>query len=219
MKTHFITAIALSLLAGGTLNAQTNSPTPLEDFETLSSAEGFVLDPSAPEIVAISDRLLAQPELSRVEVGWLTTVATMRGKTYMDAVATAIAPKSPFASAYLKFIANDDSGWTTAMVQEAPLWAVNLAVLPTASDSFRQLVFQNWTEIQDGKVVPFHLLDLPVARTFFKSYRSTVPRDQQLAVTMAEKARLVAMQRTDGDNAWLAEVSADLIALSLDQGQ
>jgi hypothetical protein len=55
---------------------------------------------------------------------------------------------------------------------------------------------------------------------FFKKHRDTLPKNEQLAATAQQKALLVAKtNRNDIENAWLAEISADLIALSLDQQQ
>ena len=52
----------------------------------------------------------------------------------------------------------------------------------------------------------------------FKAYRATLPKDQQIALTQTEKDGLVAVaNRNAQQDQWLTEISADLMALTLDQ--
>jgi len=52
----------------------------------------------------------------------------------------------------------------------------------------------------------------------FKSYRSTLPLDAQIALTQKEKDGLIAVStRNEHQDKWLNELSADLVALQLDQ--
>ena len=55
-------------------------------------------------------------------------------------------------------------------------------------------------------------------KRFFKMYRMTLPKPEQFAATQRQKDILLAKDnRDEPENAWLAEISADLIALQLDQ--
>jgi hypothetical protein len=52
----------------------------------------------------------------------------------------------------------------------------------------------------------------------FKAYRGTFPKAVQIEITQKQKDILLALPSRDARaNAWLAEMSADLIALQLDQ--
>jgi hypothetical protein len=52
----------------------------------------------------------------------------------------------------------------------------------------------------------------------FKSYRNTLPRSQQIAITEAEVNALIATpSRSKQQDAWLTELTADLMALRLGQ--
>jgi hypothetical protein len=56
------------------------------------------------------------------------------------------------------------------------------------------------------------------SKEFFKTYRSTLPKSEQVAVTQKQKDLILAIPQRDASaNAWLAEISADLVALQLDQ--
>ena len=55
-------------------------------------------------------------------------------------------------------------------------------------------------------------------RAFFKAYRSTLPKAAQIEATQKQKDLVLAIPTRDAAaNAWLAEISADLVALQLDQ--
>ena len=86
---------------------------------------------------------------------------------------------------------------------------VNTATLPTASAEFKA---QAWTILQSRPASG------QFAKQFFKSYRATLPKPEQFAATQRQKEILLATpDRNERQNAWLAEVSADLIAMQLDQ--
>lgn len=58
----------------------------------------------------------------------------------------------------------------------------------------------------------------PAWQKAFKGYRATLLKSQQIAVTQTEKDGLIATpNRSAAQDKWLTEVSADLMALSLDQ--
>ena len=95
------------------------------------------------------------------------------------------------------------------MIREGNWDAVRTALYaPLAGDEFKAEVF---AAIKD------RLLVNDAQKKFFKSFRATLPKDQQIEATKTQKALLLAkLTRTDEDNAWLVEVSADLVALELD---
>jgi hypothetical protein len=206
MKTlPVITAIALSLLAGGTLNAQTNSPTLIEQWRAV--------EPTSSEATALKDAALALDTLSNDEwdivLGWHWANGQMAAFT--NTVLPAIAPKSPRAAAVLKGrVTFDATGWTDAMLTEGKEPAFELAMRPSTPQAFKTEV---WNRMQ-GRVIE------GPERGFWKAQRAVLPKQAQLALTAQQKDLLLAVPtRTDEQNAWLAEVSADLIALSLDQTQ
>ena len=124
-------------------------------------------------------------------------------------VARGIADKSPFAAAAVKWADKDPEGWTPAMMNEGADYVINAATLPTASPDFKA---QAWAILQTRPASGIF------AKAFFKSYRATLPKPEQLVATQRQKDILLATpNRTDRQNAWLAEVSADLVAMQLDQ--
>ena len=100
-------------------------------------------------------------------------------------------------------------GWTPDMIILAPEGACRLAMMDAAPESFQLLVFDTLRQTSIA-AAPW--------QAFFKRYRSELPKAQQIAVTAALKDRLIARpNRGDAANAFLASLSADLIALQLDQ--
>jgi hypothetical protein len=214
MKTKYvIIALALSLLAGGTLNAQTNTNSAnVTAWLALKESQGTNFNPAAAEAVAIKDSILAQEQIPWPEVFIARHVVTAVGgrEAWMDAARTN-AGKSFALMAMTKVWDKDPTGWTQEMIEQGNDWAMSVARLPAASPEFRQQVWEVAKNKAGGNGSYNH---------FFKLYRATLPAAEQLAVTAQQKALLIAVPtRTEAQNAWLAEISADLIALSLDQQQ
>ncbi len=210
MNTRIHTILALSLLAGGNLIAQTTATSSphVDAWRALKNSTNF--NPASPEADAIRAAILAQPAISKNEAVAVKQSLELAGgvPAWIDA-ARSIAGKSPFAAAAVKWADKDPEGWTPAMMAEGVDYVVNTATLPTASAEFKA---QAWTILQSRPASG------QFAKQFFKSYRATLPKPEQFAATQRQKEILLATpDRNERQNAWLAEVSADLIAMQLDQ--
>ena len=210
MKKHILTTLtSLSLLAGGNLIAQTNATNNgVNAWRMLKASPDF--NPASPEAEAIRSAILAQKAITKEEA--VVVKRSLEGAggvpAWIDA-ARSIADKSPFAAAAVKWADKDPAGWTPAMMDEGVDYVLNTATLPNASADFKA---QAWAILQNRPASGMF------AKQFFKSYRATLPKPEQFAATQRQKEILLATpNRTDRQNAWLAEVSADLIAMQLDQ--
>jgi hypothetical protein len=93
------------------------------------------------------------------------------------------------------------------MLEIRPGLPASLAMNPQAPPEFK---LQVWNILQNRSAHD--------CRVFFKAYRATLPKATQVEVTQRQKDILLALPaRNAKTNAWLAEVSADLVALQLDQ--
>ena len=201
---------ALSLLAGGNLIAQTTTATNngVDAWRTLKASPDF--NPASPEAEAIRSAILAKSSITKEEAVVVKQSLEAAGgvPAWIDA-ARSIADKSPFAAAAVKWANKDPDGWTPAMMDEGVDYVVNTATLPNASADFKA---QAWAILQNRPASGMF------AKQFFKSYRATLPMPEQFAATKRQKDILLATpNRTERQNGWLAEVSADLIAMQLDQ--
>ena len=99
------------------------------------------------------------------------------------------------------------SGWTDDVLAARPELAATLAMRPGATPQFKADVWEVFmTRSAHG------------CRPFFKAYRSTLPKAAQIEATQKQKDLVLAIPTRDAAaNAWLAEISADLVALQLDQ--
>lgn len=193
---YIITLLALSLLAGGTLNlnAQTNN-IPAE-IAAITAKDQISLD----EALAVQSYYTTNAPTPAE--GWQAWVAAAR----------TIEAKSPYAAASVRLGEWSSAGWTAEMVKESFGAAAMVAAHPNATDEFRKLVWDN--------MPPVATTGGPAGIGFFKKFRASLPKDQQLLATQQQKDGLLALPiRSERDNAWLAEVSADLVALQLDQQQ
>ena len=209
MTKNLLTLTALSLLAGGTLTAQTNAISPqVEAWRALKNSADF--NPASPEAEAIKSAILAKPSTTATEAVIVKqSMEAVGGVDAWIAVARSIEDKSPFAAAAVKWADKDPDGWTPAMLTEGVDYVVNTATLPTASADFKA---RAWAIVQTRPASGMF------AKAFFKSYRATLPKPEQLVATQRQKDILLATpNRTETQNAWLAEVSADLVAMQLDQ--
>jgi hypothetical protein len=183
----------------------------MEAYTALRAAQGDSWNPGGADVLPIVEQIVAQPAISPQEariVGdyyWKSA-----GPEQQMSVYRTLAPKSPFIAVTLKYHDKDATGWTTEMMEADPR-AVMLAVM-------------YWTNATaDMKAFAFNraMATIPrdeAERGFFKGQRRHLAKGEQIAVTQKQKDLLLAKTgRTETDNAWLAEVSADLIALQLDQ--
>lgn len=173
-----------------------------------------------PAALTLRDSILAADVIGKMDLSVLLAIVYARTegsavakKAAVDAAATAIATSNKTgegkftAQALLKQWSNDPEGWSDQMVQTEPEIAASVALNVNSSPGFRTSV---WNVIKNRKAV--------ANAAFFKAYRGTLPKAEQIAVTQTQKDIMLAIpQRNAADNAWLAEISADLVALQLDQ--
>jgi hypothetical protein len=213
MKKYIITLLALSLLAGNNLIAQIAAEEAnIGAWEALRSSQGDNFNPASPEAVAIKDAILAQDQIS-ASGGLIVRRVTLatEGTQAWHALINQNEAKGPFFAAEKKGLNNEFTGWTEELVKNGLGAATRLALDSKAPQDLKELVW-NFSQANPASS--------PQAKRFFKSYRSTLAKQDQLAATANQKELLLAVPvRNDNQNAWLAEVSADLIALSLDQQQ
>jgi hypothetical protein len=176
-------------------------------WNQLTQQEGENLDLNSQQAQDIIQGILAQNTISAKEADILAKYYTIKdGKEAWIEIAKTIQQKSPFAAAAVKASTRNTSGWTQEMVTENPGAASWTALAKNAPDSLKDMIWN----VVNNKIAA------GVERRFFKEYRNTLPIEEQITVTENQKARLVAkLDRTEGENAWLVEVAADLIALRL----
>lgn len=173
-----------------------------------------------PGALAIRDMIDASKVLEKPDIHILTNItkATTEGDAAAKTEAVqkavrAIAASSKTGSgvataqAMVKSWDRDLSGWSDDMILARPDLAAGLAQRANATPEFKVRV---WLALKDYPAFN--------AKPFFKTYRSTLPKSEQIAVTQRQKDIILAIpQRSPAANAWLAEISADLVALQLDQ--
>jgi len=185
-----------------------NTPS-VEAYNALKAQPNF--SPSSPEVAAIVAAIEEQEVIPGAEAAILYRYyIAVGGDAAWSTAAERLGAKSSRAEAKVKWLARDASGWTPEMIEEGNWDAVQTALfVPSATDAFKDEVFAS---IED------RLLDVGTPRKFFKAHRATLPEDRQIEVTQKQKALLLAkLNRTDDDNAWLAEICADLLAMELGQ--
>jgi hypothetical protein len=222
MKT---TLTLLALLAAGVIHLQAQQqPTANEAawsaLLTTAKAAG-VANPVAvaaatPEAVGIKDSIMAGTTITRTEI-WIIADVTKAtgGEAAYQAAFRAIAASGKtgdgivFARAAAKFWDKDMAGWTSEMLAARPDLAGNLAMTLNATPAFKAEV---WEALKTRSAHGWS------CRNFFKAYRSTLPKTAQIEATQKQKDLVLAIPTRDAAaNAWLAEISADLVALQLDQ--
>jgi hypothetical protein len=169
---------------------------------------------ATPEGVAIKDAVLEGTTVTAMEAWIVMAVAKAQGGEPARVEATRALAKTDKTGkgmsavrAMVKFWDNNMEDWTSEMLEAAPTLAGALAAQPNATPAFRDAV---WAVIRDRSAHD--------NRAFFKNYRSTLPKAEQIAVTQKQKNLVLAIPSRDvASNAWLAEISADLVALQLDQ--
>lgn len=208
MKKTIQTMIAASALIGWSVSALAQSPY-VAAYQALGEQPNF--SPASSEVASIVAAIEQQSVISGAEAAviYRYTMA-IGGEPAWTAAAERLGEKSPRAMARIKWLARDASGWTTEMIKQGNWDAVQTALfVPSAPEAFKSAVFASI----DGR-----LLDGPTPKKFFKEYRSTLPKAEQVLVTQKQKDLLLAkVNRTEDEDAWLAEVSADLLALELDE--
>lgn len=213
MKTKYvITALALSLLAGVTSAfAQTNINTPVATYNALRLAQGNAWSPGGPEVLPIVEAIVAQPTITKAEARIVGDYYyKSEGQEKANAVFRDLADQSPYIAVCVKWQTKDSTGWTQEMMESDPRGVIGAVLqFPNPTPELKAFAF-NYAMT----TIPYDAY----TKGFWKGQRRTLPKNEQLAVTQVQKDLLLGKtSRSDSDNAWLAEISADLIALQLDQ--
>ncbi len=169
---------------------------------------------TTPEAIAIKEKILAGTTITNTEASAVGVIAKANGgEAALREAFRAIAASSKTgagvsrARAAVKLWDRDLTGWTDEMLDLRPDQASMLAMSPEATPEFKLRV---WNVIKDRSAHN--------CRSLFKAYRGTFPKAVQIEITQKQKDILLALPIRDARaNAWLAEMSADLIALQLDQ--
>lgn len=198
----------LALLLAGVIHLHAQSHEAA--IKTLTGTEGFTYD--SAEAVSLKNTILSQEvAASPLETNFAITVVEAVDPTpaaKQAALTTLAAKGSVRAMAVLKIHSQDYSGWTADMVLNALPGVLNAVKKPQTPAPFKQLVFDTLVQTPHAA---------PAWQRFFKAHRDNLPKDEQIAVSKQVKDRLLAMpNRGEQANAFLASVSADLIALQLD---
>jgi hypothetical protein len=226
------TLTLLALLVAGVINLQAQTPASKESTAKEPTAneaawnaligariEAGATNPAlaaatTPEAIAIKDKVMEGSTMTNTEAIAVGVIAKANGgEAALREAFRAIAASSKTgagvsrARAGVKFWDRDMTGWTDEMLDLRPDQASMLAMSPEATPEFRLRV---WNVIKDRSAHN--------CRGFFKAYRATFPKPVQIEITQKQKDILLALPIRDAKaNAWLAEMSADLIALQLDQ--
>lgn len=197
------------------LNAQTDEH-PTANEAAYTALEEVKKDDTvaSPEATVIVDAILAAPTITKKELGIADKVIRKnKGEAAVIKNTRAIAASGKggkgvlAAKAMVKKLDGDPSGWTAEMVANTQNKALTVIYRTKGNQKLQDLV---WADLQRTSAAGF-------GRKFWKAYRATLPQAEQIAATKRQKEVLLAISdRDDAANAWLAAVSADLIALQLD---
>lgn len=204
----------LALLFAGVINLQAQEPSKNETAWSellIAKNQGAA---TSPEAIAIRDSIVASDTITRAEANIVAGVTKANeGQDAYISLFRNIANSSKrgegaaMAHAVIKHLERDLSGWTEEMMTLRPDLAASLATHPQATPEFQD---RAWAIVKNQGAHS--------SRRFFKWYRAKLPKAEQIEVTRRQKEFMLAIPtRNEAANAWLAEISADLIALQLDQ--
>lgn len=215
MKTTTLTLLAL--LFAGVIHAQSVAPTAAElAWDNIRST-----NPTNPETAtgatAVRDQIIAGSSMTKRELiiaQRITTANTSSAENEVMVRAIAASSKTGVgavtARALVKGWDSDMTGWTPEMFAAQPSVAAKLSLANKLLPP--EFATSVWSAVQNESA------HTPALRVFFKTYRKSLTKAAQIAATQKQKEILLAMpQRDTLANSWLAEISADLIALQLDQ--
>lgn len=217
MRPHSLLAALIAILFALPLAfAQTPAPAPTPAEQAWAGLLKAAKAPNSPEAIALADSIVASAEITRAESMIVFVVKRAQGgEPAVQTAFRAIAVEGKtgtgvlMATANVKLWDNDFDGWTPELIGIKPALACSMAMRAAASPDFKAQV---WEYVRKRSAHE------PVSRSFFKSYRSKLPRNVQLEVTRTQKDFVLAIPARDAAaNSWLAEVSADLVAMQLDQ--
>ena len=205
-----------ALLAAGLIHLHAQEPTANEAAWSALLADKKSEAAASPEAIPIKDSILAGDAITRIEANAIALVIQAQGGD--DAYRTtfrSLAQSSKSGEgvsmirAIVKHWDGETTGWTEEMLAIRPDLGAALANRKNAAPEFKEQV---WSVLKDVSAHAYH------SRIFFKAYRSALPKAQQIEVSRKQKDLVLAIPTRGPDaNAWLAEISADLVALQLDQ--
>jgi hypothetical protein len=215
-----LTLTLLALLVAGVINLQAQEelaapPTANEaawDALVVAKSSDWTAITTSPEAAAIKNGIMASGSITEREfriVDRITPRAEKQAFIRTLAASNKTGEGISIARAWVKLWDKDFTGWTPETIEKFRLTAAQLAVLPEAPLDFKEKV---WAVVSSRPAAK------PQLSAFFKFYRKDLPLAQQVEVTRQQKVLTLAIPaRSGAENAWLAEISADLIALQLDQ--
>ena len=207
------TLTRLALLIAGVIQLQAQEPTANETAWTALLSTKKTEAAASQEAVVIKDSIVAGTTITRAEANVVALVTQAQGglENYQTAFRElAQSNKTGTGVSMARAIVKHwdlDSDWTEEMISVRPDLAANLAGRIPVTQEFKDQV---WAVTKNRSAHGF--------RTFFKTYRGGLSKAEQIEATRKQKDLLLAIPTRDAaTNAWLAEMSADLIALQLDQ--
>ena len=182
-----------------------------------SENKAFLDAGAAPEAQALKAAIMASGDVSKGDYIILARIRNATNdqagfETSVRALAASnkTGPGVSMAKAQIKFWESDETGWTNEMIVHQSKLSSILASRSTAPEFKKQV----WDVLKDKNVVG----EVREARRFFKQYRKGLPATEQIEATRKQKEAILATtERSAVLNAWLVELSADLVALELDQ--
>jgi hypothetical protein len=223
MKNKLKTTI-LGLFSALVLTINVNATTTLEEAVTfIQSIDRFSFDFTSQEAIELSEFLFSQdPEVIKEELAGM-------GVHLVSLFNASVLSESPrILRDYQNLINNITETQTQWFVDLGNIHVIMLVVgdltlLPEITTNNYDSVINRYdlagfTFAQIFPKMSNRGFSHPVYQREFKSYRNTLPRSQQIAITQAEVNGLIAAQnRTKEQDAWLTELTADLMALRLSQ--
>ena len=208
------TLTLLALLVAGVIHLQAQQPTANEAAWSALVAAKKTEAAASPEAIAIKDSIMAGATITRNEVFIVAASPKPTAATLPIRRRSARLPEAPRAARAFpgrghpsSIWDGDMSGWAEDILAARPELAATLAMRPGATPQFKADVW-----------AVFMTRSAHGCRPFFKAYRSTLPKAAQIEATQKQKDLVLAIPTRDAAaNAWLAEISADLVALQLDQ--
>jgi hypothetical protein len=210
-KTHTPTLVAVLCLCLAQVASLASNPEEIAaEVQAAATVGHDNYDWSSEAAQAVEAALLAKEEISNEELSFLLSALVgpepARIPRLSEAqLATLRAKGDPTVTARFKaMLDRDTTGWTSEALK---LVGPKVASLGTAeTPEFNALVIEAFLNSA-----------IPPYKRLFKLYRSTLDLAAQIALTAQAKDALLAVAgRTPQQDAWLAELSADLIALQLD---
>jgi hypothetical protein len=196
--------------------------TSIVSAQTQNETEWKVLVENKPEngqinlaqAEVIFDRIFSSLTITAGEITIIQSISKLKNEDEKIAIRQlASSNKSgtgiDYSKALVKIWDVDPTGWTQSMVNLRTENALILSLKPNAPENLKTMVFE---KIKNKPCF------MPYYRSAFKNQRNKMSKEQQIELTAQQKELTLSMSnRTPAANAWLAEMSADLIALQLDQ--